>query len=118
MELTIRQRQYQLDHSHVFTATVKRTGQQFKFGFVEDTTRDTQATEHIHGFWSGRTSRTIETVETVDINAQDTIQLDKFGFGKVATIQSTFLNPRELLFVTQEHASKVTKITLNATGSK
>ncbi|MCH5157477.1 MAG: hypothetical protein J1G02_06360 [Clostridiales bacterium] len=118
MELTIQQRQYQLDHSHVFTATVKRTKQKFKFGFVDDTTSDTQSTEHVHGFWSGRTSRTIETVETVDINAQDTIELDQFGFGKVSTTHSTFLNPLELQFVPKDMASKITKITLNATGSK
>lgn len=116
--MTIQQKKYQLDHSHVFTATVKRTGQQFKFGFVDDMTKDTQATEHIHGFWGGHTSRTIETVENVDINNQDIIQVDKFGFGKVATTKTRLLSPIELRFVPNEKASKITQITLNATGSK
>lgn len=114
--LTIQQRQYQLDHGHVFTATVKRTGQQFKFGFTDDTTKNTQATEHIHGFWGGNTSRAIETVETVDIIDEDIIKLDEFGFGKVDTTKQAFLNPMELWFVSKEKASKITKITLNATG--
>ena len=118
MRLTAEQRQYQLDHAHVFCGTVKRTGQKFKFGFVDDTTKDVQATEHIHGFWSGNVSRTIETVEKVDINSQDIIQLDNFGFGKVATTKSRLLNPLELQFVPKDKASKITKITLNATGSK
>ncbi len=118
MNLTIQQRQYQLEHAHVFTATIKRTGRQFKFGFVHDTTRNTQATEHIHGFWGGEIGITIETVEKVDINDQDVIQLDEFGFGKVATTSIRFLNPIELRFVPKENATKITRITLNATGSK
>lgn len=116
--LTIQQRQYQLDHNHVFTATVKRTGKQFKFGFADDTTKDTQSTEIVHGLWGGHTSRTIETVETVDINAQDTVKMDEFGFGKVGTIKTIYLSPIELRFVPKDKASKITKITLSATGSK
>ena len=116
--LTIQQRQYQLEHEHVFTATVKRTGQKFKFGFSDETTKDTQAVAYVHGFWGGHTSRTIETVETVEINTQDTIELDGFGFAKVGAIKARLLNPRELRFVSKDKASKITIITLNATGSK
>lgn len=114
--LTAQQRQYQLDHNHVFFATVKRTRQRFKFGFCNDTTKNVQQTEHIHGFWSGTTGREIETVETVDINSQDVIELDKFGFGKVISSQTVWLNPLELRFVPESRASKVTKIVVSAIG--
>ena len=116
--LTIQQRQYQLEHQHVFTATVKRTGATFKFGFVNDNLKDTQATEYIHGFWGGHTSRTIETIEDVDINDQDTIKVDNFGWAKVGSTKMLLLNSRELRFVSKDRATKITQITLNATGSK
>lgn len=114
--LTVKQRQYQLDHHHMFFATVKRTQQRFKFGFCNDTTHDVQQAEYIHGFWSGKTGREIETVESVDINNQDVIELEGFGFGKVASSQSSLLDPVELRFVSKNRASKITKIVVSAIG--
>ena len=116
--LTIQQRQYQLKHEHVFTATVQRNGATFKFGFAEDMVKDTKKAEYIHGFWGGHKSLTIETAETVDINDQDIIQVVDFGFAKVASTKTRLLNPLELRFVPKDNASKIMTITLNATGSK
>lgn len=114
---TATERTYELEHNLLFTATVERTHETFRYGFVDDKTATTQERENIHGFWGGSTRRIIETVDRPDIKSQDKINLGSFGFAKVVETYPVWLNPDELKFVPSSIVSRVTRITLTGAGS-
>lgn len=118
--MTSEARKYQLDKQMFFTGKIIRGAVEipFKYCFVDDNLKDVQDGEHIHGFWSGSTSRVIETVDNVNVNTADVIDL---GNGRsrvrVASFKTWFLNPKQLRFVTESAADRVTRITLAGAGN-
>ena len=111
MNVSITAKYYQLMHGHNLHGISfhGNTQAMFKYGLIN---ANRIKTTYTHGIESNQNSVEIETVEPLDLNVGDKIQLADGKRGKVADVSTTLLDDVQLRFVSYERADKVKRITV------
>lgn len=111
MSLSQTARVYQLEHGHNMTATVTHDSQtqRFKYGLINATMG---RTTYVHGIDGNTKQAEIETVEFVNLQSGDKIELADGRKGNVDNTSQSILNDRQTLFVPYAKVEKITRITI------